>query len=92
LIRRPYYLTLRADLQLTDGDIEGAKDSLRLAHQLALKRSDVWWLPEVLRRRAKLEEGGARHALLQEAYDVAVAQGSQRLANRVMGEPAFGRA
>jgi hypothetical protein len=92
LIRRPYYLTLRADLQLTDGDVQGARDSLRLAHQLALKRSDVWWLPEVLRRRAKLEEGGARHALLQEAYDVAVAQGSQRLANRVMGEPAFGRA
>ena len=34
-------LALRADLQLTDGDVQGARDSLRLAHELALKRSDV---------------------------------------------------
>jgi DNA-binding SARP family transcriptional activator len=89
-IRRPYYLSLRADLQLADGDELGARDSLRLAHELALKRSDVWWLPEVLRRRAGLEEGEAAHVLLQEAHDLATAQGSQRLARRVMAEPTFG--
>jgi hypothetical protein len=90
-IRRPYYLSLRADLQLADGDDQGARDSLHLAHELALKTSDVWWLPEVLRRRAALEVGEAGHGLLQEAHDLAVAQGSVRLANRVTPEPAFGQ-
>jgi DNA-binding SARP family transcriptional activator len=89
-LRRPYYLALRADLQRADGDVEGARETLRTAHELALMRSDLWWLPEVLRRRAQLEEGEVGHALLLEALALAEAQDSPRLADRLSGQTAFG--
>ena len=45
-----------------------------------MKRSDLWWLPEVLRKTAALEEPEAAEGLLKEAVDLATAQGSSRLA------------
>ncbi|MFL6181788.1 MAG: ATP-binding protein [Actinomycetes bacterium] len=91
LIRRSYYLSLRADLQLRDGDTEGAVETLRDAREMALKHSDLWWLPEVLRRLGALESGDRGLQLLREAEELATAQGSVKLASRAASDlAAFG--
>ena len=91
LIRRAYYLSLRADLQLNDGDSEGALETLRDAREIALKHSDLWWLPEVCRRLGGLESGDRAVQLLREAEEVATAQGSVKLARRAASDlTAFG--
>ena len=91
LIRRAYYLSLRADLQLREGDREGALGILRDAREVALKHSDLWWLPEVLRRLGALESGDRALQLLREAEALATAQGSVKLARRAASDlAAFG--
>jgi DNA-binding SARP family transcriptional activator/tetratricopeptide (TPR) repeat protein len=92
MIRRAYYLSLRADLQLSLGDPDGARQTLVDAHELARKHSDLWWLPEVLRRLARLEEGDRARQLLTEAEALARSQGSVKLARRAASDlEAFGR-
>ncbi|HEX5018601.1 MAG TPA: SARP family transcriptional regulator, partial [Actinomycetes bacterium] len=91
-IRRSYYLTLRADLELSEGMEDAARRTLRQAHELAIEKSDLWWLPEVLRRRALLEPEQVAKDLLQEACAVAEAQGSVTLARRAQADlAAFGQ-
>ena len=83
MIRRSYYLTLRADLQLSVGDLASATISMQLAQDLARSHHDVWWLPEVLRRLAALEPPGSASDLLREAHELALEQRSVALASRI---------
>jgi hypothetical protein len=91
MIRRSYYLSLRADLQHEQGDRDGARQTMQDAYELALKHSDLWWLPEVMRRLAGLEEGDKARQLLVEAERLARSQGSVKLARRAASDlAAFG--
>jgi hypothetical protein len=53
---------------------------LQRAREVAVERSDLWWLPEVLRQMAAIEGGVAGEQLLEEAEKLARTQGSLRLA------------
>ncbi len=60
LARRPYWLSLLADLLDQTGDRDGARRTLDDAAADARARDDVWWLPEVLRMRASVRRAGRR--------------------------------
>jgi hypothetical protein len=76
LARRPYWLSLLADLLDQTGDRDGAR------HTLDEAAADAWWLPEVLRMRARYDERDAAVVRLQEAADLAADQGSLALLDR----------
>lgn len=82
LARRPYWLSLLADLLDQTGDRDGARRALDEAAADARARDDVWWLPEVLRMRAAYDEHDAAVVRLQEAADLAADQGSLTLLDR----------
>ena len=82
LARRPYWLSLLADLLDQTGDRDGARRTLDEAAADARDRGDVWWLPEVLRMRARYDERDAAVLRLQEAADLAADQGSLALLDR----------
>jgi hypothetical protein len=82
LARRPYWLSLLADLLDQSGDRDGARRTLDEADADARTRDDVWWLPEVLRMRAAYDERDAAVVRLQEAADLAADQGSLTLLDR----------
>lgn len=82
LTRMPYWLSLVADLCSSLDDPAGAIAALDAARAGAESRHDVWWLPEVLRRRAAFERPLGRRALLTEAVDLASRHGSTALAQR----------
>jgi tetratricopeptide (TPR) repeat protein len=78
--RMPYWLSLEADLLQDDG---AARAVLAAAEAAAYQRDDLWWLPEILRKRAALEERPAATALLQRARELAIEQQSPALARRM---------
>jgi len=75
-LRHPYYLSLYADVLLTLGETARARAALEAASDDALRRGDVTWLPEVLRRLADRSGSRERVVLLKAALDTAYAQGS----------------
>lgn len=81
--RMPYWLTLLADLQAQAGPAGAARSTLDAAVVAAHTRGDVWWLPDVLRRRARYEqdERGASE-LLAQARTLAARHGSLALVQR----------
>jgi len=80
--RMPYWLTLVADLALRRGRPEEAAAVLDAAVADARSRRDVWWLPEVLRRRAALDAGSAALDRLRTAAGLAREHGSTALLRR----------
>jgi tetratricopeptide (TPR) repeat protein len=80
--RMPYWLSLLADVQRRAGDDAAAVASLDAAVVSGHAHDDVWWLPEVLRMRAGMEEGAARTERLQAACEMARSQGSIALVRR----------
>ena len=81
--RMPYWLTLLADLQAQAGQDAAARSTLDAALVAARARGEVWWLPEVMRRRAR-DEGGPPVVAerLREARAMALAHGSLALVRR----------
>ena len=82
LTRMPYWLSLLADLLDGVGDRDGARALLDTAAADARARGDVWWLPEVLRRRAAYDRPDAAVARLREAAALAADHGSPPLLRR----------
>lgn len=82
MARRPYYLWLLADCQSRTGHPEPAKAVLDQATQRARAADDVWWLPELLRSRARLCNGKARQRLLDQAIEISQSHGSNQLIRR----------
>ena len=58
--RMPYWLSLFADIAQRRGRPDEARAMLDAAVADARARDDVWWLPEVLRMRAALDDDPAR--------------------------------
>jgi hypothetical protein len=74
----PYWLSLlaeRTDPDRAHGILDGAAAA---AHS----HDDRWWLPEVLRQRARFRHGPDAVAALHEALALAEEQGSTTLAER----------
>jgi tetratricopeptide (TPR) repeat protein len=81
--RRPYWLSLLADLLARGGRVDAARGTLDAALIAGQSRDDVWWLPEVMRIRAAYDdEGQSAISRLHSAAQLASAHGSVALLRR----------
>ena len=81
--RMPYWLSLLADLLARSGQHDAARATLDAALITAQAHDDVWWLPEVIRMRARHDEDElVALSRLHEAADLATAHGSVALLRR----------
>ena len=84
--RRPYWLSLLADLQARQGRAAAASATLDAALTAGRVYDDLWWLPEVMRMRAGYDPPAQAVARLRAAADLASAHGSAALARRCARE------
>jgi tetratricopeptide (TPR) repeat protein len=80
--RRPYWLSLLADLLAREGRPAAARATLDAALTASRVHDDLWWLPEVMRMRASYDPTDGAVARLHAAADLASAQGSVALVRR----------
>jgi hypothetical protein len=80
--RRPYWLSLLADLLARQGRPAAASATLDAALAAARVYDDLWWLPEVMRMRAGYDPPGGAVARLRAAAALASGQGSVALVRR----------
>jgi len=80
--RRPYWLSLLADLLARQGRPTAARATLDAALTAARIHDDLWWLPEVMRMRASFDPPEGAVARLCAAADLASSQGSIALVRR----------
>jgi DNA-binding SARP family transcriptional activator/tetratricopeptide (TPR) repeat protein len=84
--RRPYWLSLLADLQAREGRPAAARATLDAALTAARVYDDLWWLPEVMRMRARYDPPEQAVARLRAAADLAAGHGSVALVRRCEDE------
>jgi ATP/maltotriose-dependent transcriptional regulator MalT len=87
--RRPYWLSLLADLLARGGRVDAARATLDAALAGGQSHDDVWWLPEVMRMRAAYDDEQAAVVRLRSAAQLASAHGSLALlrnCHRDLGE------
>jgi DNA-binding SARP family transcriptional activator len=84
--RRPYWLSLLADLQAREGRPAAARATLDAALTAGRVYDDLWWLPEVMRMRASYDPPAQAVARLRAAADLASGHGSVALARRCADE------
>jgi DNA-binding SARP family transcriptional activator len=82
--RRPYYLSLLADMYLRAGQSIRAAEILDAAIVLARERVELWWLPALHLQRTAMGPSTERAGGLQLALDLARAQGSRSLEARIL--------
>ncbi|MFC5952750.1 ATP-binding protein, partial [Pseudonocardia lutea] len=80
--RMPYWLSLLADRLERDGRPDAAAATLDAALAAGRAHDDVWWDPEVLRRRAAHDDPARAVERLQEGARLATRQGSVALLAR----------
>jgi DNA-binding SARP family transcriptional activator/tetratricopeptide (TPR) repeat protein len=80
--RMPYWLSLLADLWERAGRPDAARATLDAALAAAQAYDDLWWLPEVMRRRAAHDDAGPAAVRLSAAAKLASDQGSVTLLRR----------
>jgi DNA-binding SARP family transcriptional activator/tetratricopeptide (TPR) repeat protein len=80
--RRPYWLSLLADLLARNDRTDAAQAALDAALVAGRERDDLWWLPEVMRLRAAYDEEAAAISRLRSAAEMASAHGSAGLLRR----------
>jgi tetratricopeptide (TPR) repeat protein len=81
--RRPYYLSLLAEVYGLLGNRDRAASILDAAITMALERADVWWLPALYLQKSELEPPPERDATLRRALELARAQNSRGLERRI---------
>ncbi len=84
--RRPYWLSLLADLQARQDRPAAARATLDAALTAGRVYDDLWWLPEVMRMRAAYDPPAQAVARLRAAADLASGHGSVALARRCADE------
>ncbi len=80
--RRPYWLSLLADLLARNGRLGAAQAALDAALIGGRERDDLWWLPEVMRLRAAYDGEEGAISRLRSAAEMASAHGSVGLLRR----------
>jgi tetratricopeptide (TPR) repeat protein len=88
--RRPYYLSLLADLYDRLGDRERTASILDGAIAMATERGETWWLPMLYLQQSRLAPGSADRAALARALETARAQGNRGLEQRILAGSAAG--
>jgi class 3 adenylate cyclase/predicted ATPase/RNA polymerase subunit RPABC4/transcription elongation factor Spt4 len=83
----PYFLTLLASVLADADDIAGAREALSAAEEVAVRKREGWWAPELRRMRGELllRDGGPRaeaEAHFRTALEMARARGAEALARR----------
>lgn len=81
-LRRPYYLSLLAEVCLARDESDEARALLDAAMTIAEQNRDLWWLPELWRLRGLTEAGAQAEACFRRAASIADQQGSRSLALR----------
>jgi hypothetical protein len=82
--RRPYYLSLLADVYSLLGNRERAASILDTAITIALESADVWWLPSLYLQKSEFEPPPERDATLRRGLDLARTQNSRSLERRIL--------
>ena len=82
--RRPYYLSLLAETYARAGNRDRAYSILERAIAMALDRQDTWWLPALYCQRSELEPPAASRTTMTVALDLARAQHSRALEQRIL--------
>jgi tetratricopeptide (TPR) repeat protein len=82
--RRPYYLSLLAEMYSLVGNRDRTASILDVAIAMAVERSDVWWLPALYLQKSELEPAPVRDRTLRSALDLARAQNSRALERRIL--------
>jgi tetratricopeptide (TPR) repeat protein len=82
--RRPYYLSLLAEIYSLLGNRKRASSILDAAITIALERVDVWWLPALYLQKAGLEPPLERDATLRRGLELARRQNSRSLERRIL--------
>ena len=83
LARMPYWLALLAELLADRGAPQDAAATLDAALVIGRAHDDLWWLPEVLRLRARCDgDGAVGRDRLRAARAMAVQHGSVALVRR----------
>src|SRR6185437_1432632 len=80
--RQPYWLSLLADLQDREGRPAAARATLDAALAACQVHDDLWWLPEVMRMRARHDPPERAVARLRTAVGLASGHGSLALVRR----------
>jgi DNA-binding SARP family transcriptional activator len=81
-IRMPYWLYLLADVMVQTGRTAAARGILDAAFAAAVQQDERWWMPEVLRARARLMSRDAAVPILRQAAILAKEQHSRVLQQR----------
>jgi DNA-binding SARP family transcriptional activator len=82
--RRPYFLSLLAEVHGRLGNRDRAESILREAIGLARAREDAWWLPALYLQRSEMEPIPERDATRRQALELARAQQSRSLEQRIL--------
>jgi hypothetical protein len=82
--RRPYYLSLLADVHRRGGHDDRARSVLDAGIRMALERGDVWWLPMLYVQSSELETSSAREALYRRGLELARTHQSSGLERRIL--------
>jgi tetratricopeptide (TPR) repeat protein len=86
--RRPYYLSLLAEIHERAGDRARAATLIDAAIDMALARLDVWWLPVLYLRKSEFGPTAMRAVALRQALEAARAQNSHALEQRILASAA----
>lgn len=82
--RRPYYMSLLADTYRAAGRDDRAAQILDRAIDMALTRSETWWLPALYFQKSAFETPEVREATFRRGLELARAQGSLGLEQRML--------
>ena len=85
--RRPYYLSLLADIYALAGHGDRAMSILDAAVAKAIDGGEAWWLPALYLQKSELSPEDSRAALVNRALDMARAHKSRGLERRIVGGP-----
>jgi tetratricopeptide (TPR) repeat protein len=82
--RRPYYMSLLAETYGLAGNRDRAASILDAAIAMAIHRSDVWWLPALHLQKSGFEPPLERERTLRRGLELARAQNSRALEQRIL--------
>jgi hypothetical protein len=86
--RRPYYLSLLAETLARAGNRDAARSTLDAAVVIANDRREAWWLPVLYLQQSELAAPAAGEVLWSRALELARAQRSRALEQRILAADA----
>jgi DNA-binding SARP family transcriptional activator len=88
--RRPYYLSLLAETYSRMGNRDRAASINEAAIAMALDRADLWWVPALYLQKSERQSSVNSQEAFRLGLDLARAQGSRGLEQRLLSSPIAG--